>query len=151
MHKAVVFDCDGTLLDTSGSKFRAYAGIPELLHRLKQQDYGLFVWTGRDRPSTEKYLQEFGLRRFFEDIRCAGDCAPKPHVEGLKQLLGHFDPSRCVVIGDSWADMKGAKLFGAFALGAVWNKQASPEALTEFGAEVLVSQPSDCYDVILRF
>ena len=145
----VVFDCDGTLLNIEqGGK--PYEGIPELLHRLNQLDIQLSVWTGRDRPSTLRLLQEHGLLRFFADIRSASDTTAKPHPQGLKELLLDVLPASSAVVGDTWADMRGAKLHGSWAVGALWNSQASREALEEFGADALVSTPAECYDALLR-
>lgn len=145
----IIFDCDGTLLNTQ-SQGQPYEGIPELLHRLIAADYQLYVWTGRDRASTLRLLQEHNLLRYFQDLRTASEMTAKPHPHGLQEMLKDVDPGLCVVIGDSWADMKGARLFGAHALGAVWNSQASSEALTEFGAQALAATPRDCYDTLLR-
>lgn len=145
----IVFDCDGTLLNTQ-VKGLPYEGIPELLHRLLADDCRLYVWTGRDRASTLRLLQEQNLLRYFHDMRTASEMTPKPHPQGLQDMLNGVDPSFVVVVGDSWADMKGARLFGASALGATWNPQASIEALTEFGAQALAATPRDCYDTLLR-
>lgn len=151
MIKYVIFDCDGTLLNPAGMKAQAYPGILELLQRLSLNEFELFVWTGRDAPSLHKFLQSQHLAKYFRDQRAAGECAPKPHPDGLRQMLPGVDPSQCVVIGDSWADMKGARNFGAKSIGALWHKGTDAEALKEFGATALVSTPADCYDVILSF
>jgi phosphoglycolate phosphatase-like HAD superfamily hydrolase len=148
--RQVVFDCDGTLLEVE-AEVKVYSGIPELLHRLSTLGLRLTVWTGRDRASTLRLLQETGLMRFFDDLRTASEMEPKPHPQGLKELLVNEDPQHCVVIGDSWADMRGAQLFGCHALGAVWNGKAQGETLKEFGAKKLVATPSECYDSILSF
>lgn len=149
LDRHIIFDCDGTLLNTQ-NKGQPFEGIPELLHRLMAADYQLYVWTGRDRTSTQRLLQEHNLMRFFQDLRTASEMTPKPHPQGLQDMLKGIDPSVCAVVGDSWSDMKGARLFGAYALGAVWNPQTSPEALTEFGAHALAATPRDCYDTLLR-
>lgn len=151
MIKAVIFDCDGTLLNNSGKRPAVYPGIPELLRRLHDNEFELFVWTGRDSPSLNQFLREFQLGKYFLDIRCSGDCSPKPHPEGLRQMLQGKTPSQCVVIGDSWADMKGAENFGAHSIGALWSPEANRALLTEFGAKALVQTPPLCYDVILSF
>lgn len=147
MIKAVIFDCDGTILNPQGGV--PYPGIPELLQRLEENEFDLYVWTGRDGPSLSLFLQKFGLSKYFKDTRTAGECLPKPHPEGLRQMLGEMEPSQCVVIGDSWADMKGAKNFGAHGIGAVWSSHAQEETLKEFGAQVLATRPMDCHDLIL--
>lgn len=143
----IVFDCDGTLLNPKDS--RPYPGIPELLHRLSTEAT-LSIWTGRDRVSLEKWLAGHGLMRFFEAWRCANETQPKPHPQGLQELLGSFDPAHCAVVGDSWADMKGAKLAGAHAVGVLWGPEANRSVLQEFGADALVSTPEECYTVLLQ-
>lgn len=147
MNKAVVFDCDGTLLDMQ-SGGRPFAGIVELLQKLKEQDYQLFVWTARDRLSLERYLIRENLMRYFDDVRTISEAAPKPSPEGLAQLLGKLPADQAVVIGDSWTDMQGAKIHGCFALGAVWNNISEPEVLEGFGADEIVHSPFDCFESI---
>lgn len=145
----IVFDCDGTLLN-SKDKGLPFKGIGELLHRLKAADCALYIWTGRDRASLEKWLQETNLRRYFDKICCAHEAQAKPHPGGLIDMLGGIDATHCAVVGDTWADMKGAKMFGAHAVGALWDAAAHREALLEFGADVLVSSPEECYTVLLQ-
>jgi len=145
----IVFDCDGTLLnmEQGGTPF---AGIPELLHRLQALDFQLYVWTGRDRASLQRLLTEKNLLRFFVETSAASEAAPKPYPEALQTMLKGVDPQSCVMIGDSWADMKGARLFGCFAIGAIWNSPSGRAALEEFGAHEVVSSPEDCYNAVLR-
>ncbi len=145
----VVFDCDGTLLNMEQGGV-PFEGIPELLHRLTQLEVELYLWTARDRASLMRYLQAKNLLRYFKDIRTSGEAAPKPYPEALQSMLKGIDPSMCAMIGDSWADMRGAKTFGCHAIGALWDKSADRENLKEFGADVLVSTPSECYDALLR-
>ncbi len=148
--KAVVFDCDGTLLDMQkGGK--PFHGIIELLQKLQDQDFRLFVWTARDRLSLERYLNRENLMRYFDDVRTVSEAPPKPNPEGLAQLLGKLPADQAVVIGDSWTDMQGAKLHGCKALGAVWNNISEPEVLSEFGADEIVSHPLDCFELIVQF
>jgi phosphoglycolate phosphatase len=145
----IVFDCDGTLLNSKDNG-KPFKGMGELLHRLKEAECTLYIWTGRDRASLEKWLTETNLRRYFTEIRCSHEAQPKPHPEGLKEMLKDVDATHCAVVGDTWADMKGAKMFGAHAVGALWDGAANREALLEFGADVLVASPEECYNVLLQ-
>ena len=150
MIKAVIFDCDGTIMNTESGRPSLYPGMLELLQRLAENEFELFIWTGRDAPSLNQFLREFQIGKYFSDIRCAGDCASKPQPDGLVQMLAHLKPHECVVIGDSWADMAGAKTFGAFGIAALWNTQVSRAHLMEAGATTSAVKPPDCYDVILK-
>ncbi len=144
----VVFDCDGTLLDPR-AQGKAYAGVALLLQRLQELGVHLSIWTGRDRASTERFLLNNQLLRYFEAMSCAQEAPPKPHCQALETLCQGALPENVVVIGDSWADMRGAQLFGAKALGVQWNRDADAEALLDFGAHRLVSSPEECYTALL--
>ncbi len=149
--KHVVFDCDGTLLDMDApAGVRAYPGIPELLARLDAAGCRLYVWTGRDRASTLRYLRQVDLLRFFHDLRTSSEGPPKPHPQGILDLLDGARPSTAAVVGDSWADMQGARAAGCVALGACWNPRSSKGVLSEHGAHALAESPEGCYDLLLR-
>lgn len=143
----IVFDCDGTLLDTSIPQYRLFPGIKELVEELAPGNM-LYVWTARDRSSTLRILEELGIKRYFEAFATATDAPLKPHPGGLLQLLGKTPKEEILVIGDSGQDMLGAKHFGVRAFGAVWNKGTNPELLKEFGADFIVSHPSECSKLI---
>ncbi len=147
MKKHVVFDCDGTLVNTSIPKYVLFAGIKELLADLSA-DHLLYVWTARGRVSTLRILQELGVVSYFEAICTIDDAAPKPHVQGLGQLTGEFPKNSVCVIGDSSYDMMGAKNFGVLALGALWNGEAREDTLKDFGADFIVSHPAECSKLI---
>jgi phosphoglycolate phosphatase-like HAD superfamily hydrolase len=145
--KHIIFDCDGTLFDTSGPKYWLFPGIKELLHDL-QHDCLFYVWTARGTSSTVKLLQESGIYSFFDGISTPDDCLGKPHVAGLVSLVGNTAKSSICVIGDSANDIVGAKNFGVLAFGATWNKISSREILIQAGADFIVSHPFECSKLI---
>jgi phosphoglycolate phosphatase len=147
MKKHVVFDCDGTLVNTSVPKYVLFSGIKELVADLAT-DHTLYVWTARGRASTLRILQELGVSSYFEAICTIDDAPAKPHVEGLQQLVGDHPKTSICVIGDSSFDMMGAKNFGVLALGALWNGETRVETLKDFGADFIVSHPSECSKLI---
>jgi phosphoglycolate phosphatase len=147
MKKHIVFDCDGTLIDTSFFEYRLYPGIKELLLELSGEN-NLYVWTARGRASTLRLLEQSGLSSFFQDISTPDDAPQKPHIQGLKDLVGDVPKHSVCVIGDSSYDIIGAKSFGVLSLGAVWSKEARIESLREAGADFIVSHPSECSKLI---
>jgi phosphoglycolate phosphatase-like HAD superfamily hydrolase len=145
--KHVIFDCDGTLFDTSLTKYQLFQGIRELLSEL-QGECLFYVWTARGRNSTIKLLQDAGIYSYFDGISTPDDSPGKPHVQGLVSLVGNSPKSSICVIGDSINDMIGAKNFGVLAFGATWNNLSSREYLIQAGADFIVSHPSECSKLI---
>jgi len=143
----VIFDCDGTLMDTNYPKYRLFPGIKELL-LTHSMDCLFYVWTARGRVSTIKFLAEFGIHSLICMFSTPDDAFPKPHVYGLKKLVGNAPKQSICVIGDSSNDMIGAKNFGVLAIGATWNKEANPQILRDSGADFIVSHPSECSKLI---
>ena len=116
----VVFDHDGTLVDTSSYERAVYPGIEDILKDLQQLGILIYVWTARSKKSAHQILTQVGLRSYIKNI-CGGDTARgKPSTEGLLYLLPEVSPENVVVIGDSIGDIIGAKNFGATAIGAHW-------------------------------
>ena len=145
--KHIVFDCDGTLLDTSGYKYKLFPGIKELLIDLARE-HMLYVWTARGRDSTLRVLEELGVGNLFEAYYTMDDGPAKPNVAGISSLVaGHNKDSVCM-IGDTSNDIIGGKNFGVLTLGAIWNGQSSGPVLTDFGADFIVSHPSECSTLI---
>lgn len=131
-------------------KYMLFNGVKTLLDKLIADGFKVYVWTGRERPSTLEILDNIGIKEAFEDIRCRGDCDPKPSVAGLTEMLSGIDPNKIVVIGDSYADMQGAKAFEAWAIGCTWCENARADILTDYGADVIIDQPLDCYNWIIE-
>ncbi len=147
MKRHIVFDCDGTLVDTSQLKYSLYPGIKDLLLALAA-DSVLYVWTARDRRSTLRILEELGVLSLFSQICTIDDALPKPHVSGLVDMLHETDRSQVCVIGDTSNDVLGAKNFGAKSIGAVWNQNASSVVLKDSGADLIANKPSECLEWI---
>lgn len=149
MKNHIVFDCDGTLVDTSSFKYRLFPGIKDLLIKLSETSE-LYVWTARDRASTVRILKELGIYPFFQSICTIDDAPPKPHTEGLKQLLGVIDKNRICMIGDSSSDIIGARSFGVKSIGAVWNQSSAGGVLEDVGADLIAYEPASCLPWILK-
>jgi phosphoglycolate phosphatase len=145
--RRVVFDCDGTLLNTNGDRPAFFPGIKELLLDLAS-DCELYVWTARGRASTLRILEENGVKHLFLGVSTPDDGFTKPHVAGLMDLTGDSPKNSICVIGDSSMDMVGARNFGVLAIGAVWNRNANASFLREAGADFIVSDPAECSKLI---
>lgn len=145
--RIVVFDCDGTLLNTNTVRQTFFPGIKELLLDL-HSDCQLFVWTARGRASTLRILEENGVAHLISGISTPDDAPPKPHIKGIHNLVGNAPKNTICMIGDSSMDMLGAKNFGILAIGVTWNSLADAKYLHEAGADFIVSHPSECSTLI---
>ncbi|MGE3608189.1 MAG: HAD family hydrolase [Bacteriovoracaceae bacterium] len=147
MTKHIVFDCDGTLLNTREAKYSLYPGIKELLKELTSKNL-LYIWTARDRASVLRVLKDLEVIHYFENTWTVDDGLAKPHIFGLVQMLGKTSKEAICVIGDSSQDMLGAKNFNVLAIGAIWNTETKAQTLKDAGADFIVSHPSECSSII---
>lgn len=147
MAKHVIFDCDGTLMDTSQYSYTLFPGIKDLIIDLSK-DCELYVWTARDRLSTFRYLKEFEIIQYFSEISTPDDALAKPNSEGIRSLVGAYDKASVCMIGDSSADILGAKNYGVISIGATWGRNTDTESLITSGADFIVSDPAECSKLI---
>jgi phosphoglycolate phosphatase len=141
----VVFDWDGTLAEIqTDRRYHLYPGVLELLQKLSDLGCLIYLWTARDRSSMVRILDELSVKNFFSEMATPTDCAPKPSADGLIMMLDQIEKNKVIVIGDTHADMIGAKKFGAWAMGPGWNSHLNREVLNEFKADCIVETPEQC-------
>lgn len=117
----IIFDHDGTLVNTEARTFVLFEGMKELLSELKSQGFRLYVWTSRPRKSTLESLNRFELESFFYEIYAYDDGLPKPHPMGPEQLTEGISKNNILHIGDSSTDIDGAKAYGIEVVLACWS------------------------------
>ena len=125
----IVFDHDGTLVNTDRSPYLLFAGMKELLIELKAAQFELYIWTARPRRSVIETIEKLGIRQFFSDIYCYDDGTPKPHPMGLLKLTEGINKNNILHIGYSLTDIEGAHSFGIEVIAACWN---SPDQVNKY-------------------
>lgn len=143
----VVFDHDGTLVNTDRSEFALYPGIKDLLIYLKRQNIAMSVWTARPHTSAKESLRRLGVLDFFDQIWGQGDGVLKPHPMGLADLTLGLEKSQVIHIGDSDGDIEGALNFGIEVIGACWSDPAKGPRFNQKTPHVALLV-EDCYEVI---
>ncbi|MCT4641267.1 MAG: HAD hydrolase-like protein [Bacteriovoracaceae bacterium] len=135
-YRNIIFDHDGTLVNTSGYPKHVFSYIEDILEEFKHLN--LYVWTARNRQSTVDHLESFGINKYFKSIYTSSDGPSKP--AGLDELVDAKFADQTIIIGDSAADMIGAKSFGGFAIGATWNSPSDEYTrfLLDAGADVVI-------------
>ena len=125
----IIFDHDGTLVNTDVSPYTLFAGIRELLIDLKTGGFELYIWTARPRRSVLETINKLEIAHFFTDIFCYDDGIPKPNPAGLQKLTGGIAKNEILHIGDSMTDLEGAHAYGIEVVAACWN---SPDQVDKY-------------------
>jgi len=105
----------------------AFAGVNEMLQSLLEASRGLCIFTGRDRPSTEKILSTLDwVPRYFnlKEIVCGDDgMQPKPHPEALLHILKlkNWKAEESLMVGDHPYDMIAGRQAGMKTAAALWD------------------------------
>lgn len=143
----IIFDHDGTLVNTDFSPFILFKGMREFLIELKSLHFELYIWTARPRRSTLESIKKFDIAGFFTEIYCFDDGIPKPHPMGLKSLTEGIPKDKILHIGDSLTDFEGAKAYGIEVVAACWNNPFQVEKYAEF-ADYTALNLDECMKVI---
>lgn len=149
--KAVVFDCDGTLIN---HKKELCPGVYDLVKKLSSENYNLFVWTGRDRISTIQILSKYQISKYFIEISCCDDTTPKPHPSGLENLVSTYEKENVLLVGDTSSDVHGAQNYGISCLAVLWDSTApslTGASLMSEGAWTTAVDANECYEKICEF
>jgi phosphoglycolate phosphatase-like HAD superfamily hydrolase len=150
--KAIVFDHDGTLVDSSVLPPALFKDMKQLVETLIENGIKLYVWTARCRGSTVEILKSLDIIGHFELLSCAGESAAKPSAQGISSILFDIEPKEVVVIGDSLGDMIGGHAFGAFCIGALWGHGSirAEQVMQDNGADICFLQVKDCLEFLKK-
>ena len=123
-----------------------FAGIPELLTSLNNDDVTLATATSKPDFSATRIIEHFGLTDHFAFIGAAnleGTRDSKALVVGhtLEQLNANSTTHRILMVGDRHHDVHGAREHGIDTIGVLWGYGDADE-LTEAGAIALIEEPS---------
>ena len=107
-----------------------YAGVPEILARLRAAGYVLCVATSKARPVAERVLRGYGLLEAFDYLGGASlDASLDTKEAVIRHVLAQpcVQGRRAVMVGDRDNDMQGAAACGINALGARYGYAAAGE------------------------
>ena len=85
-----------------------FAGVLEMLDRLKARQHLLTVATGKSRSGLNEALRDVNLQGIFDGSRTADETAGKPHPLMLQELMMEFgvEADRVLMIGDTTHDLQ---------------------------------------------
>lgn len=132
------------------NKTKAYEGINEVLHNLKES--GIKCAVASNKPDNfAKYIvsQLFG-NNIFDCVVGKKDSVPaKPAPDIIYDILGilNEDKNKTLLVGDSDVDVKTAHNSGIKCIGCVWGFRGETE-LKNAGSDFLAYKPSDINKIV---
>lgn len=131
-----------------------YAGIRELLERLKADGCHLFVATSKPEDMAVDILTHFALAPYF-DLICgavrtaARDSKEKVIAYLLEQAGNHERPRTVIMVGDTHFDVSGAKAHGIPTVGVAWGYGKVDDMLSA-GALAVASDTEELYAALYQ-
>ncbi len=130
-------------------KFLLVPGVDEMLAKIKGR-YPMAIVSARDEKSTQRFLQQFDLCKYFDEI-ITGLSAPhtKPYPDPILLAAKRMgvDPAQCVMIGDTTVDIRAGKAAGAQAVGVLCGFGEEAE-LRQLGADLILKSTSDLAELL---
>ncbi len=129
-----------------------YPGVPELLQRLQDDGYLLYVVTSKPTVYSDRIIQHFGLDRFFIEVY-------GPELDGRfdeKRELVEFilcerclDPRRTIMIGDRARDVESGRANGTRTIGVTYGFGSIAE-ITAARPDSICHRPGEIYSAVLE-
>jgi phosphoglycolate phosphatase len=134
------------------AKTKPYPGIPELLHKLNEQNIALAVASNKVHAATVRLIGHFFPEIHFSVVLGQRENFPiKPDPAIVSQILHQTGVSReeALYVGDSGVDVRTAINAGVPAVAVLWGFRPKSE-LEEKGATCFASHPSDIISLIFN-
>ena len=135
----------------AGGKFEntPYEGIKELLGKLRDEDYKVYVATSKPEGTAKEVLEKFGMTVYFDEICGATLDHSRENKDAviayLLQKIG--GAGRPVMVGDTVFDVQGAARFSIPCIGVTWGYGQEQE-MRDAGAVGIARTMDELYDLL---
>ncbi len=122
---------------------RVYPQIEDMLKFLKQKNFNLFIATTKLQSFADDILAFFGLAHYFTKVMGSElDGTFTNKALNIAEILKteRIDVKTCVMIGDRFHDIVGAKKNNIFSVGVLWGFGSRKE-LEQAGADLIIEIP----------
>ncbi len=133
----------------SSKEFLLVPGVDEMLKQLHGR-YPMAVVSARDENGTMKFLEQFGLVKYFDVVvtgLSAKHTKPYPDPILLAAQKMNVAPENCLMIGDTTVDIRAGKSAGAQTVGVLCGFGEEPE-LRKMGADEIVEDTTKLVDLL---
>ena len=128
-----------------------YPGIPELLARLRELGYTLYIATSKPETLALEVTTHFDIAKYFDLICGATLDSSRVNKEDviayLMDICGGAD--NAVMVGDTHYDVIGAKAHGIDTIGVSWG-YGTVESMENAGAVAIAHTPEQLLQLITR-
>jgi phosphoglycolate phosphatase-like HAD superfamily hydrolase len=134
----------------SSRTFLLIPGVEEMLMRLRGR-YPMSVVSARDEKGTMRFLEQFGLVKYFDAIvtgQSARHTKPYPDPILLAAQKMNVAPDRCLMIGDTTVDIRAGRSAGAQTVGVLCGFGEEPE-LRKMGADLILEDTPKIAEVLM--
>jgi phosphoglycolate phosphatase len=135
----------GLVVDTA-----PYPGVPELLDALRTRRLPMAILSNKPHDMTQIVVEKLFASWPFSAIFGAREGhAKKPDPSSALEIAGiaGVDPSRCIFVGDTEADMQTAQAAGMIPVGVSWGFRPAPQLRT-LGARTVLEQPAQLLELL---
>ena len=135
----------------SARNFLLVPGVEDMLAQLKGK-YPMSVVSARDEKGTMRFLEQFGLLKYFDAIvtgLSADHTKPYPDPVLFAARKMKVKPEACLMVGDTTVDMRAGKSAGAQTVGVLCGFGEKDELL-RFGADLILETTGDLAAVLLH-
>ena len=135
----------------SAKKFLLIPGVDKMLDQLKAH-YPLAVVSARDRNGTMRFLEQFELVKYFDQIVTGQSVAhTKPYPDPILYAAQNMNvqPEECLMIGDTTVDMRAGKSARAQTVGVLCGFGEEPE-LVKMGAGLILKSTADLVNALMK-
>lgn len=135
--------------DEFTSSMKTFRGIKKLLRHLKKR-FKLAVGSGNNRKILNRFIEKFGLRKYFDVVVSADDVHKgKPEPDMLLKVTKKLgvSPGEAVYVGDSEVDIIAAKKANMKSI-AVLTGALDRERATELNADFIIEDAARVKDVV---
>ena len=131
---------------------KPYPGMIDLLAKLKNEGFKLYVATSKPEKTAKEVLAHFDMDKYFDEIAGATmDGSRERKEEVIQYLLNKVDKvgndGDTVMIGDTAFDVRGAAEFGIPCIGVTWGFGDLNE-MREAGAIGIVETMEQLYEMV---
>lgn len=122
-----------------------YPGMAELIDKLRVNGFRLFIATSKPLEFAITVLNHFKLKEYFGSIHgsdMSADNKPKDKLIADSILMNGLVKSECVMIGDRYHDINGAKVNGIDSIAVTYGYESNKE-LSELNPSYIASSAEE--------